>query len=38
VVLLSPACTSFDRYRNFEVCGAKFCDLATALPGVKLVV
>jgi UDP-N-acetylmuramoylalanine--D-glutamate ligase len=35
VVLLSPACASFDQYRNFEIRGAKFRDLVNALPGVK---
>jgi UDP-N-acetylmuramoylalanine--D-glutamate ligase len=38
IVLLSPACASFDQYRNFEIRGAKFHDLVTALPGVKPVV
>jgi UDP-N-acetylmuramoylalanine--D-glutamate ligase len=38
VVLLSPACASFDQYRNFEIRGACFRDLVTALPGVKPVV
>jgi UDP-N-acetylmuramoylalanine--D-glutamate ligase len=38
VVLLSPACASFDQYRNFEIRGAKFRDLVNALPGVKSVV
>jgi UDP-N-acetylmuramoylalanine--D-glutamate ligase len=38
VVLLSPACASFDQYRNFEIRGAAFHDLVTALPGVKPVV
>src|SRR6202041_3467280 len=34
VVLLSPACASFDRYRNFEIRGDAFRDLVRALPGV----
>ena len=34
VVLLSPACASFDQYRNFEVRGDAFRDLVRALPGV----
>jgi len=38
VVLLSPACASFDQYRNFEIRGTKFRDLVDALPGVKPVV
>ena len=38
VVLLSPACASFDQYRNFEIRGTKFRDLVTALPGVTPVV
>ncbi|WP_188582959.1 UDP-N-acetylmuramoyl-L-alanine--D-glutamate ligase [Azorhizobium oxalatiphilum] len=32
VVLLSPACASFDQYPNFEVRGNAFRDLVTALP------
>jgi UDP-N-acetylmuramoylalanine--D-glutamate ligase len=36
VVLLSPACASFDHYRNFEVRGDAFRALAAALPGIDL--
>ncbi len=34
VVLLSPACASFDQYRNFEVRGDAFRDMVRALPGL----
>jgi UDP-N-acetylmuramoylalanine--D-glutamate ligase len=34
VVLLSPACASFDQYRNFEVRGDKFRELVLALPDI----
>ena len=34
VVLLSPACASFDQYRNFEVRGDAFRTLVHALPGL----
>jgi UDP-N-acetylmuramoylalanine--D-glutamate ligase len=32
VVLLSPACASFDQYRNFDIRGAAFRDAVNALP------
>jgi UDP-N-acetylmuramoylalanine--D-glutamate ligase len=37
VVLLSPACASFDQYPNFEVRGQAFTDLVLAIPGVSSV-
>jgi UDP-N-acetylmuramoylalanine--D-glutamate ligase len=36
VVLLSPACASFDHYRNFEVRGEAFRGLVAALPGIEM--
>ena len=36
VVLLSPACASFDQYRNFEIRGDAFRALVRALPGISL--
>jgi UDP-N-acetylmuramoylalanine--D-glutamate ligase len=35
VVLLSPACASFDQYRNFEVRGDAFRALVEGLPGLE---
>ena len=34
-VVLSPACASFDHYRNFEVRGDAFRALVEALPGFE---
>jgi UDP-N-acetylmuramoylalanine--D-glutamate ligase len=38
VVLLSPACASFDQYPNFEVRGKAFTEAVLAIPGVTATV
>lgn len=38
VVMLSPACASFDQYKNFEIRGDSFVSLVAALPDVAMLV
>ncbi|MGF9691706.1 MULTISPECIES: UDP-N-acetylmuramoyl-L-alanine--D-glutamate ligase [unclassified Rhizobium] len=38
VVMLSPACASFDQFRNFEVRGEQFVSLVAGLDGVTMLV
>ena len=38
VVLLSPACASFDQYRNFEVRGDAFVSLVSALDDIEMLI
>ncbi len=37
-VLLSPACASFDQYKNFEVRGDDFVNVVSRLPHIKMMI
>jgi UDP-N-acetylmuramoylalanine--D-glutamate ligase len=37
-VLLSPACASFDQYKNFEVRGDDFVNVVSRLPNIKMLI
>ena len=37
-VMLSPACASFDQYKNFEVRGDSFVTLVAALDGIEMLI
>ncbi|MBL0374478.1 UDP-N-acetylmuramoyl-L-alanine--D-glutamate ligase [Rhizobium sp. KVB221] len=38
VVMLSPACASFDQFKNFEVRGDRFVDLVRDIGGIEMLV
>ena len=38
MILFSPACASFDQYKNFEIRGNAFVDCVAQLPDVTMLV